>query len=205
MQIAAIRHKGDQSAIRDKAELDDYIRRIGLVDLAMEANVTDLNVALQVLKQKHLAEQNQLAADRNELLVRVQAYVQLHRDELLNGKAKTLRLNFGKAGWRKQKTVIDDFPKKSTPEMDELCKQILAVLRMQQPPIGYGEEEFEKIQAAFAEVSIVTEHAVQKTQLTSVPDEGLFLVGLSRNVPDDEFFVEPDREKLRETAQPEVA
>ena len=76
MQALAQRHRGDQSAIRNREDLDDVIRKIGLVDLAMDANVTDLNVALQALKQKHLAEQNQLAADRNELLVRVQAYVQ---------------------------------------------------------------------------------------------------------------------------------
>ena len=60
----------------------------------------------------------------------------LHRDELLNGKSKTVRLNFGKAGWRKLKTIVSDFPKKSTPEMEELCKQIRAVQEMETPPTG---------------------------------------------------------------------
>ncbi len=186
MQSAAARHKGDQSAIRNQEELDDYIRKIGLVDLQIEAIEADYNVALQQLKNRFLAEQQQVAADRNELLVRVQAYITMHREELLKKDAKTIRLNFGKAGWRKLKDKILGVPKPGTPEMEDLCRRIEIARAMKPADMG-------------RRITVRLMHYVLKHDLTPLTGDELRTIKLTREAGPDEFFVEADREKLRET------
>jgi len=190
MNLVGNRHKGDQSAIRSVEELDDLIRQIGVIDLAIEAVDADFNVALQELKNKAIDDKRELAAGRNELLVRVQAYTEAHRAELLKDK-KTMRLNFGQVGWRKLPDKILGMPGKGSEEMEGLVIAIEAAT------------PFDSF--AFGEITIHTERYVMKSDLNKLDVPALEAIGLKRMVGDDEFFVQPDKEKLREYEDDPVA
>lgn len=182
--MLAMRHKGDQSGISGTDELDQMVRFIGRLDLAIEANETEMNVRIQQAKQAALECHQGLAAQRSDLLVRVQAYVAAHREEVLKGKAKTRKFNFGTLGWRKLPDKIAGVPQRGTHDMDVLVEALKMLVPTNPETLGT--------------VTIHTERYLMKSDLKKLADEDLVTLGLLREHGSDEFFVDTDKSKLRE-------
>jgi len=184
MPQAAERHKGDASGIASVDELDQYIRLIGKIDLGIEANETDMNVQLTEIKRSHQAQHAELAAQRSILLAQVQAYVTMHREEVLGAKAKTRKLNFGQVGWRKLPDRIEGLPGKGSDEMERLCAAVDRLKETRPEPFG--------------EITIHTDRYLMRSDVKKLGDGDLSQIGLNRQAGADEFFVQADKEKLRE-------
>jgi phage host-nuclease inhibitor protein Gam len=173
------------SGIESMEDLDGVIRLIGRIDLALDADENELNVKLQALKKEYLERSKRLRDEREVLLVRVQAYVREHRDEVLAGK-KSAKLNFGKVGWRKTKDTIP-LPRKGTDEMTELVASL---------------ERVREQEDRFRRIRIHRTEWIRRGDLARLSDEDLAALGLERRKGGDLFFVEPDRERLKELEGP---
>lgn len=184
-----MRHKGDNVGISSLDELEDAILEIGALDRDMRANSDQMNARLDEIKAEHKTKHDELGEERYGLLLRVQAYVEPRREALL-GRKKTRRVNFGKFGWRKLPDRID-VPKRKSEQMDELVG-MLASLRAAEPDV-------------FGDISIYTDQWVTAADLKKLSDEDLGRIGLTRKKGPDEFFVEPDEEKLEAAEKPEAA
>jgi phage host-nuclease inhibitor protein Gam len=161
-------------------ELDHYVRLIGRLDMALDDNRNAMDVEIQAVKQRFLAHEEELKAERAVLLAKCQLFVEMKRDELLKGR-KSLKLNFGRIGFRKLGDKID-VPNRSTPEMEDL---VLAIERAKEADPD-----------RFGRVEITTAKWITKAQVTPLADPDLAVIGLTRVKGEDEFFAEPDRSKV---------
>jgi len=189
MQVTPLRHKGEQGGIHSTADLDRVVKLIGLCDVRLQQVNTNLKLEIDKLKTEALAQAQEAEKERKMLLALAQTYVEANRDELLK-TAKSLKLNFGRVGYRKLKDKFDH-PKKATPEMEALVKQI-EELSKEHP------EDFEAL-------PIIVERHVQKTAMAALSDKAFELLGLEWRQGDDEFFVEPDKAKVQVPDEPRAA
>jgi len=175
-----MRHKGDNSGISTVSELDHHIRLISRLDMAIEENSNAMDVEIQAVKQRYLAHEAKLQVQRDILLAKCQLFMDGHREEILGAKKKSVKLNFGRTGFRKLKDSIT-LPHRYTPEMDALVKAI---------------EKLQELEPdRFGKIEISGAKWVAKEQISGLPDEDLGMMGLKRTKGEDEFFVDPDRSR----------
>lgn len=189
MQVTPLRHKGEQGGIHSTADLDHVVKLIGLCDVRLQQVNTNLKIEIDKLKTEALKQAQEAETERKMLLALAQTYVEAHREELLK-KAKSLKLNFGRVGYRKLKDKFE-LPKKGSPEMEELVNAIQAA--------SNAEPE------VFGNIPIITERYVLKNGLAALGDMDLNAIGLERASGDDEFFVEPDKAKVQVPDEPRAA
>jgi len=174
-----MRHKGDNSGISSVSELDQAIRLIGRLDMAIETNSAAMDVEIQSVKQRFLEHEGALQAERNGLLAKCQLFVEANRYQLL-GKRKSLVLNFGKCGYRKLGDKID-LPNRNTTEMEGLVAEVERLAELEPDKFG--------------KIEVSRSVWVAKAQITGLSDEDLGMMGLRRSKGADEFFVDPDRSR----------
>jgi phage host-nuclease inhibitor protein Gam len=184
MGLAAVRHRGEQGGIKSIEDLDEAIKLIGLYDIELERVNHKLEVEITRLKTEALVEAAETSQMRTEWLAMAETYIHAKRDEVLKGK-KSAALNFGKVGFRKSPSKLD-LPPKGTDEMETLAARIV--------------ELKSSGQSAFAEVAVRSQNYVLKADISKLNDDSLALIELERAPGKDVFFVEPDREKVREVS-----
>ena len=181
---AAIRHKGEQGGILTTEDLDEAIKLIGLYDIELERINHDMETAITQIKADALAKASSIQADRTEWLGKAETFIHAKRDEVLKGK-KSTALNFGKVGFRKSADKLK-LPDKGSDAMEKLAADIEAMK--------------DRGEAAFAEIAIRSQRYVLKADVSKLDAENLALIDLRRSPGSDVFFVEPDREKVKEVS-----
>lgn len=181
MGLVAVRHKGEMGGIQSEEGLDDVIKQIGLADLAIDQVNNELHLAVVELEEQATKRVAEIQAARAELLAVAETFVGVKRDELL-GKLKSKQLNFGKFGFRKLPNKLQ-LPKRNTDEMAGLIAAI---------------EEIKEVDPEYPDVEIKLEKYVLKAAVNGLSPAELQVIGLRRTIGRDEFFVEPDRAKVKE-------
>jgi phage host-nuclease inhibitor protein Gam len=194
MGLAAenIRHRGDMGGIADIEDLDQVIKLIGLHDIHLDQINIDMELAIKTAKNEALTRAAAVRMQRDNLLALAETYMSAHREEVLK-KAKSKTFNFGKIGWRKSPDAIT-LPKKGSDDMEALCNRIQ---EQQEAEIGIPPDD-----RMWGDVSIRTLRYVLKSDLGSIEDQALDMIGVKYAPGNDVFFVQPDREKLAEMENP---
>lgn len=88
------------AAAQTRAEAEDKIERIGLLQRSVSRLEADMNDQLSQIKAQHgkLAKPHQLEIE--SLFASVQSWAEVNRSQLCKGKLKTARLNTGDLSWR---------------------------------------------------------------------------------------------------------
>jgi len=185
MADKAVRHRGDTFgelfALKSVDDLDIAIKLVGMCDLHQEQIERNLDLAVAKLRDDAKADAEYTQQQRNNLLVMIQSYMEANKDELLKGR-KAVSLNFGKAGWRRRPAVIP-LPRRNTTEMEDLCDRLEGL----QAEFG----------GAFKDVVIKSVRYIEQ-DVKQLTDDELGALELERRPAREEFFVQPDRQKLAE-------
>ena len=151
--------------IANKQEADDHLKRIG--DLERQVQEYESEAAEQINMIKTDLESNttplQEQIERHRLSL--EAFATNNRSKVF-GKRKSIKLQFGKFGWRKGRTSI---------EIDD--DNTLSLIK-------------KKLKALVGQL-IVTKESVDKKALGKLTDEQLAKVGAERKTT-ERFFAEPD-------------
>jgi hypothetical protein len=180
MGLQAVRHK-DFGAIETRDELDYAVMLIGVLDLQVERINQDLELAVKKAQNEAMEKATGIQQRRSECLAKIHAYLVAHKGEIVIGKQKSLKLNFGKAGFRKATDKIE-LPKKGSEEMEALVRRIKVFAQEQAEPWG--------------DITTHIENFVLKGDLKELKPEHFKELMVEMKEGKDEPFVEPNREKI---------
>jgi hypothetical protein len=180
MGVAALRHKGARDGIHSLEDLDDVIKEIGLIDVAIDQAKNEAHLRIVEAEEEKTRRVNEYGAAREELVRLAETYVGAMRLEILKDQ-KSRSLNFGSFGYRKQADKLT-LPKKGTPDMDSLVISIDILAK----------------NAPFSDIEIKTERYVPAAAVKTLSDGDLAKIGLKRIPGGDVFFVQPNRAEVKE-------
>ena len=152
--------------IADKQAADDHLKRIGELELGVAEYAANAAEQINAIKAQLEIDATPLQTDIERHRLSLEAFATNSRGAVF-GKKKTLKLQFGKFGWRKGRTVI---------EIDDADGTMKLIKR--------------KLKALIGQL-IVTKESIDKKALGKLTDEQLTRVGARRKVT-ERFFAEPD-------------
>jgi len=154
-------------------DVDQALRRMGEIDIAVERANGDALLRINTIRAEAKSRTDGLGAERTALRRAVEAFCEERKDEF--SRTRTRKMTFGEVGYRLVRSV-------SVPRAKDKVAALLKALR------AYGCTE-----------CIQTEEKPLKEKLERLDDGLLAKLGLRRRV-EDSFRVEPDTTAIQEDA-----
>lgn len=102
--MVALKEEFGKAVVESWPDVDEALRRIGMIDLKLEEMEAELNRQVMDLRAKFAFEAKPYQQRREYLEVAVKEFVETHRADL-DGK-KSRELNFGRLGFRQSTRII---------------------------------------------------------------------------------------------------
>jgi len=155
-------------------DVDEAIKRMGELDIAMERIQGDATIRINEVKNEAKRKAAPLSEERKKLEKAVQAFCEAHKDEFAKRRSKAL--NFGTIGYRLVRSV-------AVPRDKDKVAALIKSLK------AFGLQGCIKI-----------EEKPDRDKIAEQDDATIAKLGLKRTVKDN-FRVQPDMERIQDTAE----
>jgi phage host-nuclease inhibitor protein Gam len=157
--------------INNWKDVDQALKKIGELDIAIEKVNGDLTLKVNELKNEAKEKTDGLSDEKKELEKSIKGWCEAHKEEF--AKKRSRKMDFGTVGYRLVESI-------SIPRVKDKVAALLKSLK------AYGHKQ-----------CIKTEEAIDKDELVKLPDSDLVKLGLQRKTKDN-FRIEPDIVKIQE-------
>lgn len=194
--------------IKTREDLNEAVRLLGGVQLAMQQNTAECDEQLAKVRERYArlrtlnlnGELVGLEAREAELNDSIADYCETHRDELLPDGVKSIKLTHGEIGWRRGKDTIKPARPKVTEAslLEKLIVSVIAAVRKAMSAVKISE----KIPLTDAvKVSFSWDKAglIKKLNEGAITSNDLKPFGFKLVEGEERFFVEVDESSIEGT------
>lgn len=204
----------DLMKIKTREDLNEAIRLLGGVQIAMKQNTAECEEQLAQVRQRYAEirtlkvgeEMVALEAREADLKDSITLYCESHREDLLEEGAKSLKLTHGEVGWRKGKDTIKPARSKVTEAslLERIVEQIIEGVRKAMSAITITKRipitDALKVTFAWDKQGLIN-----KLNAKTITPDDLKPFGFKLVEGEERFFVEVDEALIEGASKPKTS